>query len=295
MLIKNMTITNLRGDSIIFSHHFRIADDFDMSGLSASVNYSESTADGSNYQNTKLDNRDFDVPFFIYKEMTESWWIEEKQNEAYKVFNPKCNPFRIDITTKAGKEYYINANLMGSPSFPKGFENSNLVWQKGLLQFSANDPCFYAKNTQRVDIALWVPAFEFPLEISEEGIEMGYRSPSLIVNVLNDGQESTGMIIRFKALGTLVNPSLFNVNTREELKINTTMIGGDVIEISTYKRRKTVKLIRGGVESDIFNKLDLRSKFLQLDIGDNLFRYDASEGIDNLEVSMTFNPRLLGV
>ncbi|MFD2442936.1 phage tail family protein [Bacillus sp. CGMCC 1.16607] len=295
MIIKNMTITNSRGDSITFGRHFRLAEDFALSGLSATINYTESTSDGSKYQNTVFDNKEFEIPFIIYKSISDFLWIEEKRNEAYKVFNPKANPMRIGITTKADKEYYINANLEGVPSFPSGFENNNQVWQRGLLQFSANDPFFYSNNEEKVDIALWVGNFEFPLEISEEGIEMGYRAPSLIVNVFNDGQESTGMLIRFRALGTLSTPSLVNVNTYESLKINITMLPGDVIEVSTYKRRKRVTLIRNGVISNIFNQLDLSSKFLQLDLGDNLFRYDAVEGLDNLEVSMTFTPRLLGV
>ncbi|QOY37040.1 phage tail family protein [Anaerobacillus isosaccharinicus] len=295
MIIKDMTITNSRGDSIIFGRHFKLSKDFDLSGLKARVNYSESTADGSNYQNTKIDNRDFDIPFYIDKSIKDVWWIEEQRNLAFKVFNPKSNPFRIDITTKNGSEYYLIANLEGAPSFPTGFNNNNKSWQKGILQFSSNDPYFYSKNEEKVDIALWVGNFEFPLEITEDGIEMGYREPSLIVNVYNDGQESTGMLIRFRALGTLINPSLVNVNTYDSLKINTTMLPGDIIEVSTYKRRKRVTLIRSGISSNIFNLLDLPSKFLQLEIGDNLFRYDAEEGLDNLEVSMTFTPRLLGV
>ncbi len=295
MLIKNITITNSRGESITFGHRFRIADDFDMSGLNASVNYSESTADGSNYQNTKLENREFDIPFFIHKTMNESWWIEEQRNLAYRVFNPKCNPFRIDITTKANAGYYINANIEGSPIFPLGFENDNSSWQKGLLQFSANDPYIYKKDAKRIDVALWVPNFEFPLEIPVAGVEMGYRSPNLIANVINDGQESTGMTIRFKALGTLSNPSLLNVNTYETLKVNIALSGGDIVEVSTHKRRKYVKLIRGGVESNIFNLLDLSSTFLQLNVGDNLFGFDATAGLENLDISMAFTPRLLGV
>lgn len=295
MLIKELKITNSRDDSIIFGRHFYLSDDFDLSNLSATINYSESTADGSSYQNTKLDNREFDISFFIKHEVKEYWWIEEKRNEAYKVFNPKCNPFRIDFTTISGEKYYINANLQGSPTFAMTEEESNLYWQDGLLQFSANDPFIYKKDAISVDVATWIGSFEFPLEIPEDGIEMGYRSPSLIVNVLNDGQETTGMMIRFRALGTLTNPSLFNVNTREELKINITMQGGDIIEISTYSRRKTIKLIRNGVETNIFDNLDLSSKFLQLDVGDNLFRYNADNGLDNLEVSINFTPRLLGV
>lgn len=296
MIIKNLTITNCRGDSITFDRFFRLVEDFALSGLKATVNYTDSTSDGSNYQNTLIDNKEFDVPFYIDKVSNDPKWIEERRNETYKVFNPKTNPFRIDIETKAGEEYYLMANLEGVPLFPSGFDNNNRLWQKGLLQFSANDPFFYKKEEQKVDIALWNDAFEFDLEIPEdEGIEMGYRSESLIVNVLNDGQERTGMIIRFRALGTLSEPSLVNVNTYESLKINTIMQPGDQIEVSTFKRRKRVTLIRNGISSNIFNLLDISSVFLQLEIGDNLFRYDANEGIDNLEVSMIYTPRLLGV
>ena len=103
------------------------------------------------------------------------------------------------------------------------------------------------------------------------------------------------MMIRFKDLGTLKNPSLINVNTYDSLEINTEMKADDIIEASTYKRKKRVTLNRNGAETNIFNLLDLSSTFLQLDLGDNLFRYDAGESLDNLEGSITFTPRLLGV
>ncbi|GGE58650.1 phage tail family protein [Priestia taiwanensis] len=295
MIIQGLKITNAKGESIEFNNHFRLNDDFDLNALGATVNYTDSTEDGSNYQNTKLENRDFDVPFFIHKTVSEAWWIEEQRNLAHKVFNPKSNPMRLDLVTPAGEKYYMNANLEGTPVFPKGEENSNEIWQDGLLQFSANDPYIYSQTETKVDIAVWNSSFEFPLETPVTGIEFGYRSPSLIVNVLNEGQDSTGMMIRFKATGTLKNPNLINVNTYESLKINTTMLSGDVIEVSTYKRKKSVKLIRNNIETNIFNRLDLESKFLQLETGDNLFRYNADTGIDNLEVSMNFTPRMLGV
>lgn len=292
-----MTITNSRGDSITFGHHFKLVDDFELSGLKADVNYSESTSDGSHYQNTKLANGEYTIPFFIDRKHGGHEWIEEKRAEAYRVLNPTTNPMRIDFKTKGGKEYYIIANLESIPTFGKGFENDNRLWLLGLIQLTSGDPYYYEKEAKVVDIALWVGNFEFPLEIPEEGIEMGYRSPSLIVNVLNDGQTDTGMTIRFRARGTLTNPSLMNVNTYESIKINTTMLPSDIIEIVTYRGRRTVTLIRNNVRTDIFNLIDFpdNSVFLQLLIGDNLFRYDADTGVDNLEVSMSFTQRKLGV
>lgn len=290
-----MKITNSNGDSIEFGRHFRLIDGFDLSNLGATNSYSDSTRDGANYQRTVLNTRDFDISFFIFNSYRDKWWVEERRRELFRVFNPKHNPMRMDFTTKGGGSYYLNANLEGVPSLPQGFENDNSNWQKGLLQFTANDPFIYSSSSTVVDIASWIGAFEFPLEIPAEGIEMGYRSPSLIANVFNDGGSESGMIIRFRALASVTNPSLINVNTYESFKLNIEMDGGDLIEVSTYVGKKTVLLTRNNVKTNIFNTVDLMSVFLQLEPGDNLFRYDADNGLDNLEVSMSFTNRFVGV
>ena len=295
MIIKDMKITNSQGAAISFGQFFKISDDFNMSGLGATVNYSETTGDGSNYQNTRLDNRDFDIPFFIHRTITENWWIEDRRNEAYRVFNPKKNPFRIDITTKSDEKYYLNANLEAAPSFPIGFENKNNEWQKGILQFSSNDPFFYRNTEQRVNITSWQGAFSFPLEIPVTGIQMGIRSTALNVNVFNNGQEETGVNLVLKATGAVVNPSITNIRTFERFKLNMTMQAGDVIEISTYKGKKKVMLTRNNVTTSIFNLVDIQSSFLKLEVGDNVFTYAADSGSTALEISMSFTPRLLGV
>lgn len=290
-----MKITNNNGDSIEFGRHFKLIEGFDLSNLGADNIYSESTRDGANYQRTVLDTRDFDLSFFIYNNQRKKWWVEERRRELFRVLNPKYNPMRLDFTTKSGKSYYLTANLEGTPSLPQGFENDNVVWQKGLLQFSCNDPFIYSASSSVVDIAGWVGAFEFPLEIVEDGIEMGYRSPSLIANVFNDGGSESGMVIRFRALASVTNPSLINVNTYETFKLNFEMQGGDIIEVSTYTGKKTVTLYRNDVPTNIFNSVDLMSTFLQLSPGDNIFRYDADNGLDNLDVSVEFTNRFVGV
>lgn len=295
MIIKELKITNNRGDSIKFGRHFRLTNGLDLSNLSANVNYSESTSDGAHYQNTKLNVREFDIGFYISIDINEKWWIEEKRQELFRVLNPKNNPMRLDFVTKAGHSHYLTANLITAPVLPQGNENSNKSWQKGLLQFVATDPYIYEANSTKVDIALWIPSFEFPLELVEEGIELSFRSQSLIVNVYNDGQESTGMFIRFNALSEVVNPKLLNVNTYEEFKLNFVMQPGDIVEVSTFKGKRSIILNRNNVKTNIFNTLDLSSTFLQLDVGDNLFRYDADSGLDFLEVSITYTPRRIGV
>ncbi|WP_020189718.1 phage tail family protein [Kurthia sp. Dielmo] len=296
MIIKGLTITNANGESLTFGDTFKLYEEIDLSGLSANVSTSEKSGDGASYQNTTLETRDFEIPFFIHRLISDKEWYEEKRRDVYRVCNPKKNPMRIDFTTKSNAEYYVNAELVSSPSMPTDFEHSNNVWQKVLLQFDATDPYIYARNKTNVDLATWIPLFEFALEIPEgEGIEMGQRSPSLIANVVNDGQDDTGMLIKFKATAALKNPSLINVNTYEEFKINIDMLPGDVIEVSTYRGNKYAKLTRNNITTSVFGKIDYLSTFLQLRTGDNLFRYDAAQGLDNMEISMQFNEKFLGV
>ncbi|MGF0471149.1 phage distal tail protein [Lysinibacillus fusiformis] len=296
MLIKDMTITNNRGDSIVSGRHFFIRDDFAISGLGANVNMSETTSDGAHYQSTTLSTRDVDVPFYIKKTNTEHWWIEEKRQDIYRVCNPKFNPMRIDFSTNSGDQFYVNANLSAAPLFNQGRANDNSRWVTGLLQFISSDPFIYEAAIRKIDIALWESNLEFPLEVVEEGIEIGYRNPSLIVNVVNEGSESSGMSIRFLALSQVVNPKLLNVTTYEAFNLKYTMLAGDVIEVSTYKGKRSIILIRNNVKSNIFNALDfMSSTFLQLEPGDNLLRYDATSGLDFLEVSIEFTPKRIGV
>lgn len=297
MLVSSITFTNKNGDTVTFAQdrHFRLSNGFDLSALNATINQSSSTKNGATYQSTKLESRDFDIGFFVYRNSNDQAWMEEKRHELFKIFNPLKNPIRIDFVTKAGKEYYIVAELTSTPSLPQGFENDNKVWQKGLLQFTASDPFIYEKNEIKTDIALWMANMEFPLEVFEEGIEIGYRSQSLIVNVQNNGSDDTGMLIRFKALSEVINPLLLNVNTYEQLKLRFTMQAGDVIEISTYKGNRTAILIRNNVRTNIFGKIELSSTFLQLRVGDNLFRYDVDEGLDYLECEIIHRNTLIGV
>lgn len=299
MISNIITFTNLGGDgdSATFApdRHHRLISGFDLSALSVIVNQSQSTKNGATYQSTKLETRDFEIEFFTNRNYESVGWVENMRHELFKVFNPLKNPIRIDFTTKGGKGYYIDAELVSTPSLPQGFENNNRKWQKGLLQFIASDPFIYEKDETKTDIALWMANLEFPLEVFEEGIEIGYRSPSLIVNVLNSGSDDTGMIMRFKALSELVNPKLLNVNTYEEFKLNFTMLPDDLIEVSTFSGKRTATLIRNNVRTNIFGRIDLASTFLQLRVGDNLFRYNADEGIDYLEVSILHRNTLIGV
>lgn len=240
--------------------------------------------DGSTYTESTLDNRNIVIQGTILEE------TELNRSRLLSIVNPKLDANLI--WDNGENKYYVECKVENAPVITKD--------NKPKFQISLLCPNPYWKNyiDTKVNIAMWKGSFHFPKIIpANKGIIMGYRQPSLIVNVNNIGDVPTGMRIEFFARGTLKNPSLFNVNTREYLKINKTMIAGEKISIDTNYSKKKIESNLNGVITNILNYIDLGGgdTFLQLDVGDNLFRYDADENLNNLEVSIYFNPQYLGV
>lgn len=241
--------------------------------------------DGSMVNGKRVDKRPISI--------TADFSGDNKEIERQKLisfFNPKF--IGVLIINYCGLERAIEYEI-------EAFDSKiNNIYDKLTFTVDLICPKPYFKNVieNKVNIALWKGKFHFPLIIPKDtGIIMGLREPSLIVNINNVGNVESGMTIEFKALGTLKNPSLFNINTREYFKINKTMVAGEVIKASTVIGKKKVIQNINGVEINILNLIDLDSDFLQLKQGDNLLRYDAEENINNLEMSIYYNPSYLGV
>ena len=109
---------------------------------------------------------------------------------------------------------------------------------------------------------------------------------TLIGNVFNGSNVTQGLTIKFTATGEVVNPSLYDVNRHNKMQINITLHAGDMVTVTTGTNNKHVKLDSGGVTSNINNLMDYQSDWLQAYGGDNLFRYDATSGIDSLNVTI---------
>ena len=169
------------------------------------------------------------------------------------------------------------------------------IFEQFTVSLSCLNPFWREETETREDIATWIGGFEFPVPDGLElydGWEIGYRQPSLIVNVYNSGDVKSGIRIEFRAV---TNPVLLNVDTREFIKLNISLVAGDVLTVSTGYGEKAVKLNRSGTITDAFRYLDVDSSYLQIAVGDNLFRYSADANAENLEVSIYHNNLYLGV
>lgn len=215
--------------------------------------------------------------------------LDRKRVHLTQVLNPLIGGELIYSNNNLTRKIKVNVE---STSFQQPISSL----QRFLIQFIAPIPFWQDIKTSKTDIALWEPNFEFELDINNEGIDLGNRVSNLICNINNVGDIKCGMKIQFRALATVENPKLVNINTREFIKINKTLQRGDMLEITTGYDNKKIELINNnGTRENVHHWIDLESEFLELDLGDNLFRYDADEGIDNLEVSIYHTPLYLGI
>lgn len=241
---------------------------------------------------TSLETRDVEITGWIIAK------TESQMDERKRMLNRFVNPQQLIKLTY--KEYDLEFLPNTSIKYSTTLVENNEVVCRFKIDGLCPDPLFRENVENKVAAATTVGMFHFPLIInktqqSPPQIVFGLRQPSLIVNVYNSGAVRTGMKMVFKATGTIKNPSFINVMTQEYFKINKTMVAGETVTINTTIGEKKVIGFLNGREQNYFKYRDLDSTWLQLEVGDNLFRYDADENIDGLEAYIYFYNRYLEV
>ena len=290
--IEKLIYTNERGESITFSHA-SIFHTNEVSGLSDVRNeiYSINSMgqDGDTYLGNRIQSREIEIVGSIRERDKDR--MRDYRRQMNRVLNPQ---YSATLTYEYGDfRRVIDCKIDNAPAFTR-----KAIFQDFTIQLLCLNPFWREETETREDIATWIGGFEFPVPDGLElydGWEIGYRQPSLIVNVYNSGDVKSGIRIEFRAIGAVTNPVLLNVDTREFIKLNISLVAGDVLTVSTGYGEKAVKLNRGGTITDAFRYLDVDSSYLQIAVGDNLFRYSADANAENLEVSIYHNNLYLGV
>lgn len=219
--------------------------------------------------------------------------MQELRDQMEKIFIPRKD---LLITHYyGGKTRIIRVRVEETPVF--GFEAVSAV-QSYSIQALATDPYWTDAKEILVEMANTVGRFHFPLRIPvRKGVIFGLHQTSMIVNVYNASAVKVGMRYVFVANGMVKNPMLFNIKTRQFMKLNCTMEAGEAITVQTGQK-KTITRNRNGLEDDYIGKIDLAGggrTFLELDPGDNLLRYGADEGEKMLQVKIYHINQYIGV
>lgn len=288
--MKKLTYVNKLGEQIELNEYAPLLLlNFSEKGKVTIYNNKGMNQDGSTYLGNTIDVSDKTIELAIIADSEED--LISQRNKINKIFNPKLGEGYL-IYKDPVKEIKAKCIIDALPYY----SGVNPRVNKCLISCTANNPFWMDIVESKAEVALWKGDFSFDLEIPEDqGIELGHREPSLIVNVFNNGDVECGIRVEFRALATVINPSVINVDTQDFIKINRTMEAGEIITLDTSFGNKKLESILNGVTTNIFNYIDFSSTFLQLNTGDNLFRYNADQYIDNLEVSIYFTPQYLGV
>lgn len=177
---------------------------------------------------------------------------EVNRQKIIRFFNPKHH---FTLRYENGEvTRYIDCRVEKSPVVSKH------IIPEFMISFLCPNPWWYTEE-QKYEIAMWVAAFEFELEIDAEGdgIEMGYREPNNVVNVFNDSDTASPLRIQFTALGSVVEPYIEVVDTGRIVKIEGTLQGGDVVTVNTQRGNEYAILERNGQQINYFNYLSYDS------------------------------------
>jgi hypothetical protein len=229
--------------------------------------------DGENYNTSQAKKRNPTITFDIQSD------YQRQRDRLHSFFQPRSWGTIYYYETEGGEGRKARYQVESLQVADYG------VSRTGMLSLICPDPKWYALDDQLTQLAVWQGCIRFPLRITEP-FHVTEKVNTLIGNVNNPSAVPMGLTVKFMASGTVTNPSLYDVNRRELMQINTTMHAGDVIIVTTGDGNKRVKLVSGGVTTNINNKMQYPPKWLKAYQGDNLFRYNADEGIDNLSVSI---------
>lgn len=301
-MIKSITVINHLGDKLKMEltrpdlSGFIVKTIDGLGPVKAKINTVQSALhDGSTYNSSYLDQRNIVLNIEFYEWATES--IEELRHKSYHFF-PQKKLIKLVIETDTRTletEGYVESN---EPDIFSKNEGS-------AITILCPDPNLYSSDNNVTVFSGVVAAFESPIDEDETTVD-GFSNESLDEPMIEfgaiyhktenyiryDGDMDTGMTIEIHALGPASNITIYNLETREKMHIDTTKLipivgseikAGDTITIVSDDKHKSITLLRDGVKSNIFNCLDRDSDWFMLTKGDNVFAYVTESGSENLQ------------
>lgn len=255
-----------------------------ITGLEASeysIGTINNNQDGAVVTHRKLNPREITIVGDVKKNSNE----DINRQTLISFFNPKFDgELKVRRNNDEKKISYVVSSFR--------FTNTKMAeWLQFEIILDCPNPYFSSIDGFGKNIADITKQFAFPLAIlKEKGKIMGYKTYNNNVSLFNDGDCATGCEIRIKVIkGTVSNPKLSLNN--QFIQVITDMKVGDELVINTNQRQKSIRLN----EENIIQKINRKSSFFSLDVGDNIMTYESDDGYENMEITVYFYKKYLGV
>lgn len=298
-MIKSVTVVNHLGKSLKM-----VLEDPDASGLliekidgigptKATINSVQyAVGDGTIFNSSRLDKRNITM---ILRPMGTPD-VETNRHLAYQMF-PNKKEVRLLFETDHRECFCIGHVEECTPDIFSEEETIN-------ISILCDDPFFYATANLYVLNGI-DDLFEFPFSnesLTEDLINFGELRYDVGAPIEYYGDADSGCVIRLECDGDVKNPSITNLETGEQMSIDTTkfsyivgatgdgadrLIAKDVLEICTIFGKKSVVLYRGGKAYNCIGCLSLDTDWLTIHTGTNVFSYKADVGIYNCSIDIS--------
>lgn len=288
---RTYKITNLDGTiAINFDNKTYTKSLLDLGNIEANLSsYIGAGQAGQTITSRNYGTRDIEIQGYVLGDTEEE--MKSRKATLQKVIVPTTDfylviddKYKLRITATSTLQYetdwYLNCELL----------------TKFTIEGTCSNPFFETVGVQQASITGWVRDFHFPYcNPVGSKFTFGHRSTSKIVDLNNESEVETGMTIQFKAVaGTIVNPSLMNVNTGEQFKLNATISSGETVIVNTGYGTKSVRNVT--TDENWLQHVSLDSTWLQMPVGHSSFRYDYDDGsTGTLECNVYYTPQLIEV
>lgn len=238
-------------------------------------------ADGSVFNSAYVDNRTITITLAINQP------TEANRIALYKYFKSK-----YPVTL-----YYENDS--------RNVKISGYVQQVPVQYFAKKElfqvtilcvnPYFEGVEQETTMIDSAEALFEFPFEI-ETPIAFSEQNEIHEEVVINNGDVETGALFILHAKGTVVNPSIVNMDTNEVFAFNVNLSMGDEIRLNTVVKQKSVLLYKAnGTVQNLIGSVYAGASWFQLRPSGNVFSILASSGLSNLDAAIYSSDKYQGV
>lgn len=232
--------------------------------------------DGAKFNSSKLETRNIVILLKINGD------VESNRQFLYHYF----------LTKDWCKVYFKNENR---DVFIEGRVESCEVglFERGqAMQISILCPQPYFKSVDEIieEMSSTVDAFVFPFSINvSEPIAFSTLNVTRETNIYNSAEAEAGMIFTIEFAAAVSALEIIDETTGETFELNYSFQEGDLVTINTNKGDKSVRLLRSGIEYNLFSAMVRGSAFFQLKLGDNYFSYLADSGAQNQNVFITIS------
>ena len=127
--------------------------------------------------------------------------------------------------------------------------------------------------------------FEFPFSITEP-IPISEYTEYPVATVINSGDVISGLVIHVSVTGAVSGLMIYNSTTGQYIGFDYAFQSGDEITVSTLSGSLSARLLRQGQTINLMQYLASGSSWLKLALGENNFTFSATDGAEDIKITL---------